>query len=229
MTAIDQVKGVPAALMQEERNRVVENARRYALLARRSADDLRLSSSAPFALGASRQDGADRDRSAGRLKEAVNGYMAARAQFLEAINKSGKPAPKEVEPSVEPPPTTVAPEPPVKQTEPSADLSNWSTEEARAVLGRFQGAFIGRDIGGLRRMWPNLEPTWANEFREAFATSGTLVCVFENVSIVRTSDQFIVTSTLLTQLPGEDLRRRNLTITLVPARDRLVIGNIRVR
>jgi hypothetical protein len=30
-------------------------------------------------------------------------------------------------------------------------------------------------------------------------------------------------------LPGGDLRRRTLIITLVPARDRLVIGNIRVR
>ncbi len=74
-----------------------------------------------------------------------------------------------------------------------------------------------------------MDPNWSSEFRDAFATTGALVCVFENVSIVRATDQFMVTARLLTQLPGEEIRRRSLVIALVPARDRLVIGGIRVR
>ena len=74
-----------------------------------------------------------------------------------------------------------------------------------------------------------MDPAWRSEFREAFATEGELVCVFETVTIVRTSDEFQATTRLLTQLPGGSQRRRALALTLVPARDRLVIGNIRVR
>jgi hypothetical protein len=72
-------------------------------------------------------------------------------------------------------------------------------------------------------------PEWRTELKEAFSTSGELVCVFENVTIVRTSDEFNATARLLTQLPGGEQRRRSLVLSLVPARDRLVIGNIRVR
>jgi hypothetical protein len=49
------------------------------------------------------------------------------------------------------------------------------------------------------------------------------------VTIVRASDEFSVSARLLTQLPGGDQRRRSLVLSLVPARDRLVIGTIRVR
>ena len=108
-------------------------------------------------------------------------------------------------------------------------MSIWSNEEARAAISQFSGAYLGRDIGGLNRLWPTMGPAWRAEFRDAFATTGELVCVFENLTIVRASDEFNVSARLLTQLPGGEQRRRTLIITLVPARDRLVIGNIRVR
>jgi hypothetical protein len=163
--------------------------------------------------------------------------MAAQGHFRQAFGDSGKPVPPEVEapPDTGPatptnaPPANPPPSPAPAPNEPTVDLSTWSTEEARAVLSQFQGAYLNRDLGGLRRLWPTMDPTWAGELRDAFATTGSLVCVFENVSIVRATDQFMMTGRLLTQLPGEEPRRRNLVITLVPARDRLVIGNVRVR
>jgi len=255
IAAIDQAPGVTPAEMQAERVRVVENARRFALAARRGAEDLRLTRSPQYVLGTTSQAEADRQREAGRLKGAVAAYGEARAHFLQAFTDSGKaPTPAIAVPVVEPPPpppatatantttsngtaatpanppatgTGTAPE--TKSGESRADLSIWSNDEARAAISQFTGAFLGRDLGGLNRLWPTMDPAWRNEFREAFATNGELVCVFENVTIVRASDEFNVSARLLTQLPGGDQRRRSLVITLVPARDRLVIGNIRVR
>jgi hypothetical protein len=238
IVAIDQVKDVSPALVHEERSRVVENARRFTLAARRGAEDMRLTRSSQYVLGTSAQAEADRDRSAGRLKSAVANYMNARRHYLQAFSDNGKAAPAAVveAPRVEPaPPSTPAsptPAPPAATapaTATTVDLSTWSNEEARASIAQFCGAFLGRDIGGLNRLWPNMEPAWRSEFREAFATEGELVCVFESVRIIRTSDEFNATARLLTQLPGGEQRRRNLELTLVPARDRLVIGNIRVR
>jgi hypothetical protein len=108
-------------------------------------------------------------------------------------------------------------------------MSLWSNAEAQAAIARFTGAYVARDMGGLTRLWPTMDPAWRNELREAFATTGELVCVFENVTIVRTSEDFSVSARLLTQLPGGEQRRRSLVITLVPVGDRLVFGNIRVR
>lgn len=230
MTAIDQVQGVPGALLQEERVRVVENARRQTLAARRGAEDLRLTASPQYVLGTTRQAEADRDRTAGRLKTAVAGYMASRSHFMRAFSDSGKAAPATVvtAPIAEPPPpatptstTTVA--------EPKVDTTTWSNEEARATIAQFCGAYIGRDIGGLHRLWPNMGPEWRAEFKDAFSTSGELVCVFEDVRVFRASEEFGASARLLTQLPGGEQRRRSLSLTLVPARDRLVIGNVRVR
>ena len=113
LAAIEQVKGVPQALMQEERNRVMENARRYTLAARRSAEDMRLTKTPQYVLGTNRQEQADTDRTAGRLKPAVSGYMAARTHFLQAFSDSGKEAPAVVAtpPAVpEPAPANPAPE-----------------------------------------------------------------------------------------------------------------------
>jgi len=240
IAAIDQVQGVPAALLQEERVRVVENARRQTLAARRGAEDLRLTGSPQYVLGTTRQAEADRDRTAGRLKTAVSGYMASRAHFLRAFTDSGKAAPAAVvappvsEPPPPPPTSTAAPSSTTAPTanapgEPRVDMSTWSVEEAHATIAQFCGAYKGRDMGGLGRLWPNMGPEWRNELREAFATSGELVCVFEDVRVIRTSEEFTGTARLLTQLPGSEQRRRGLSLTLVPARDRLVIGNVRVR
>ncbi len=228
LLAIDQVTGVPAAQLQAERDRVVENARRYTLAARRGAEDLRLTRSAQYVLGTSRQAQADRDLKAGRLKSGVAGFMAARGHFLQAFNDSGTAAPAAVVAAPPLPDIAAAPVQPAPAAA-AVDTGTWSTEEARVVVEGFQSAYLARDLGALRRLWPTMDPTWVGEFRDAFATTGALVCVFENVSIVRATDQFMVTARLLTQLPGEDSRRRGLVITLVPARDRLVIGNIRVR
>ena len=230
IVAIDQVRGVPEALMQEERSRVVENARRYTLAARRGAEDLRLTRSPQYAQGVTRQEAADRQRAGGQLKSAVTSYMAARGHFLQAFNDSGKAAPTAVV-AAPPVPEPAAP-PPAPAQAPAAsavDLSTWSNDEARASIAQFCGAYLARDMGGLNRLWPNMGPEWRTELKEAFSTSGELVCVFENVTIVRTSDEFNATARLLTQLPGGEQRRRSLVLSLVPARDRLVIGNIRVR
>jgi hypothetical protein len=234
LAAIDQVKGVPAADAQQERARVAENARRYTLAARRGAEDLRQTQSPEYVLGMSKQAQADRDRAAGRMKPAVNGYLDARSHFLQAMQaQSAAATPAPVPPPTEGPAppnapagTTPSPATPAK---PSVDLSTWSNDEAHATLSQFCGAYLGRDIGGLTRLWPNMEPAWRSEFREAFEAQGELVCVFENVTIYRTSDEFTGTAQLLTQLPGSAQRRRRLAVTLVPARDRLVIGNLRVR
>ena len=224
--------------MQEERGRVVENARRYALAARRGAEDLRLTKSPQYIEGTAKQEQADEDRDAGKFKAAVTGYMAARGHYLQSFSDSGKAAPPvvaEAPPVVETPPAPPAnaaatPKTTASSSSSSAvDLSTWSNEEARASIAQFCGAYQARDIGGLSRLWPNMEPAWRTEFREAFATEGELVCVFENLTLVRTSDEFNASARLLTQLPGGSQRRRSLNITLVPARDRLVIGNIRVR
>ena len=234
IAAIDQVQGMSAGLLQEERLRVVENARRQTLATRRGAEDMRLTASPQYVLGTTRQAEADRDRQAGRLKTAVSGYMEARSHFLRAFTDSGKaapPAPAPVEPSApaptSPAATTAQTTPPAN--EPRVDLSTWSNEEARAAISQFCGAYLGRDLGGLNRLWPNMGPEWRGEFKEAFDTKGELVCVFENVTLVRTSDEFNATARLLTQLPGGEQRRRGLVLSLVPARDRLVIGNIKVR
>ena len=109
------------------------------------------------------------------------------------------------------------------------DLSTWSNEEARASIGQFCTAYLARDLAGLGRLWPNMGPEWRTELRGAFETSGELVCVFENIRIIRTSDEFNATARLLTQLPGGEQRRRGLVLSLVPLRDRLVIGNLQVR
>jgi hypothetical protein len=228
IVAIDQVRGVPEALMQEERSRVVENARRYTLAARRGAEDLRLTRSPQYAQGVTRQEAADRQRAGGQLKSAVTSYMAARGHFLQAFNDSGKAAPTAVV-AAPPVPEPAAPPPAPAQAPAAVDLSTWSNDEARASIAQFCGAYLARDMGGLNRLWPNMGPEWRTELKEAFSTSGELVCVFENVTIVRTSDEFNATARLLTQLPGGEQRRRSLVLSLVPARDRLVIGNIRVR
>ena len=251
IAAIDQVQGVSASEVQAERQRVVDNAARFALAARRGAEDLRLTRSPQYVLGTTRQAAAERDRSAGRLRDAVTSYGEARAHFLQAFTDSGRaPAAAIAEPPAAVPPATPAPGPTAPGTapanapanaaangtaasptsgEPRTDLSIWSNEEARAAISQFSGAYLGRDIGGLNRLWPTMGPAWRAEFRDAFATTGELVCVFENLTIVRASDEFNVSARLLTQLPGGEQRRRTLIITLVPARDRLVIGNIRVR
>jgi hypothetical protein len=239
LRAIDRVKGVPAPQMQEERNRVAAGALQQTLAARRAADDLRVMSSAEYVLGTTRQAQAERDRAAGRFRSAVIGYAEAQEHFQQAINESrtastgksdsksdGKENNTRVTDSGKDTPPVVTPPTP---TQPSVDLSTWSNEEARATIAQFCGAFLGRDMGGLNRLWPNMEPGWRTEFREAFATEGELVCVFEAVTIVRTSEEFNATARLLTQLPGGTQRRRQLALTLVPARDHLVIGNIRVR
>ncbi|BCS31104.1 hypothetical protein TBR22_A03040 [Luteitalea sp. TBR-22] len=234
LAAIDQIQGVPAALLQEERNRVVENARRQTLAARRGAEDLRLTSSQRYQRGNSLQEEADRHRSAGRLKKAVTSYMDARAQYLQAFNDSGKAVPPVVvaPPKVDEPPSTGPSTTQTTQTQQpptGPDLSLWSNDEARATISQFCGAYKGRDMGGLNRLYPNMGPAWRNELEEAFRTTGELVCVFENVTIVRASDEFGVRASLLTQLPGGEQRRRSLVLSLVPARDRLVIGTISVR
>jgi serine/threonine protein kinase len=230
IVAIDQVRGVPEALMQEERSRVVENARRYTLAARRGAEDLRLTRSPQYAQGVTRQEAADRQRAGGQLKSAVTSYMAARGHFLQAFNDSGKAAPIEVVAAPPVPEPAAPPAAPAQAPAPSTvDLSTWSNDEARASIAQFCGAYLARDMGGLNRLWPNMGPEWRTELKEAFSTSGELVCVFENVTLVRTSDEFNATARLLTQLPGGEQRRRSLVLSLVPARDRLVIGNIRVR
>lgn len=235
IAAVDQVQGMPAGLLQEERVRVVENARRQTLAARRGAEDMRLTASPQYVLGTTRQAQADRDRQAGRLKTAVAEYMESRSHFLRAFTDSGRAAPTPA-PVVEPPPPPVAATatgtPPATSptaSETRVDTSTWSNEEARAVIAQFCGAYKARDLGGLNRMWPNMSPEWRAEFREAFSTSGELVCVFEDVRVFRASEEFGAQARLLTQLPGGEQRRRSLSLSLVPARDRLVIGNIRVR
>ncbi len=231
MAAIDQVQGLSGAQLQEERNRIVGNAQQYTLAAQRGADDLRVTASPQYVLGRSMQAQADRDRAAGKPKSAVAGYMEARGHFLQAINDTGRaPAVAVAAPPAPEPATPSAPAPtPAAPAQSTVDLSTWSNEEARATIAQFCGAYLARDIGGLGRIWPNMDPAWRAEFREAFATEGELVCVFESVTLVRTTDEFNATARLLTQLPGGELRRRSLGMTLVPARDRLVIGNIRVR
>ncbi len=237
MSAIEQVRGVSPEAAQQERGQLIETARRNSLAARRGAEDLRLTASPQFVLGMSSQAQAERDMKAGRPGPAVSGYMQARGHFLQAINDSGKgPSPTTAaaeSAATSTPAPSATPEAPAK-TEPEpvttrVDLSTWSNEEARASIAQFCGAYLGRDLGGLNRLWPNMEPAWRKEFQEAFATEGELVCVFESVTLVRTSDEFNASARLLTQLPGGAQRRRNLAMTLVPSRDRLVIGNIRVR
>jgi hypothetical protein len=233
--AIDQVKGVPAAQMQDERNRVVAGAHQHALAARRGAEDLRVTASPQYVLGMARQAQADRDRAAGRLRSAVTGYVQAQGYYQRAMNDGGPAATgvASAQGDKNAPQTNAKSEtpaaPPATPAQSTVDLSTWSNDEARATIAQFCGAYQGRDLGGLNRLWPNMEPAWRTEFREAFATEGELVCVFESVTIVRTTDEFDTTARLLTQLPGGSQRRRVLRLTLVPARDRLVIGNIKVR
>jgi serine/threonine-protein kinase len=229
IAAIDQVQGLSAAQLQEERTRIVSAARQYTLAAQRGADDLRVTSSPQYVLGMSMQAQAERDRAAGKPKSAVAGYMEARGHFLQAINDTGRPAAAVVPPAPEPVAPSTPPPAPAAPAQPAIDLSTWSNEEARATIAQFCGAYLGRDLGGLNRIWPNMDPAWRTEFREAFATEGELVCVFESVTLVRATDEFNATARLLTQLPGAEQRRRSLAMTLVPARDRLIIGNIRVR
>ena len=236
MGAINQVKGVPLASMQEERGRIVESARRSALAARRVADDLRTTNSPEYVLGMTRQAQADRDQKAGQLRAAVNGYVQAHDHFQQALNDSGRgrPIPRAVQARTGPAPEMSRPShrrrpaPNAAAPQPSVDLSTWSNEEARASIAQFCGAYIGRDIGGLSRLWPNMEPAWRTEFREAFATEGELVCVFENVTLVRTSDEFTATA-VCSRSSRRCAAPAQLALTLVPASDRLVIGNIRVR
>ncbi len=238
LVAVDQVSGVSSADQQAERMRIVENARRNALAARRGAEDMRLTRSPQYVLGMTRQAEADRQRDAGRLRTAVSLYVESRAHYLQAFTDSGRaPAPTVVAPpAAEPAPPAAPPTAPAPASAPAGapaearpNLSTWSNEEARAAIAQFCGAYLARDMGGISRLWPNMGPEWRSELRDAFATSGELVCVFENVTIVRTSEEFSATARLLTQLPGGEQRRRGLVISLVPARDRLVIGNIRVR
>jgi hypothetical protein len=226
MTAIDQVQGVAPSDQQAERTRVVESARSTTLAARRVAEDFGLTSSSQYVIGVNRQAQADKQRAAGRLKSAVSTYMLARVHFVQAVRSRPTPT---GDPVVKPPPPEPPGPEPSKQAERGPDLTTWSNDEARATIAQFCGAYRARDIGGLNRLWPNMGPEWRTELREAFGTSGELVCVFENVVIVRASDEFSASAVLLTQLPGEDQRRRRLVISLVPARDRLVIGNFRVR
>ena len=224
--------------MQEERGRVVENARRYALAARRGAEDLRLTKSPQYVQGTTQQEQADEDRDDGRFKAAVSGYMAARGHFLQAFSderqggtargRGSAPGGRDADRAAAGEPA--APTPPTP-AEPTVDLSTWSNEEARAFVDQLPGCVprVGTSAA-CSRLWPNMEPTWANEFRMPSPPRATLVCVFENVTHrPRRPISSCSPRKLLTQLPGEDQRRRNLSITLVPARDRLVIGNIRVR
>lgn len=232
IAAIDLLEREPEALKQEERQRVTETARRNTLAARRGAEDLRVTRSPQYVLGMTRQAAGDRDRTAGRMGAAVDNYMAARTHYLQAFTDNGRPAPPAPAPQEKPAQADTPAQPPPTPAPPPAsrvDLSTWSNEEARASIAQFCGAYLGRDMGGLNRLWPNMEPAWRNELREAFATEGELVCVFENVTLIRTSEEFAAKARLLTQLPGGSQRRRSLEISLVPARDRLVIGNIRVR
>ena len=227
--ATDKVRGVRPADLQAERQRIVDGAWRNTLAARRVAEDLRLTKNAQYDLGVARQAEADRRRTSRNLKAAILSYVAAQTHFMQAFegNKTAEP---------EPAPT---PAPERKDEEPKADrkedapaapsMSLWSNAEAQGAIARFSGAYVARDMGGLNRLWPAMDPAWRNEFTEAFATKGELVCVFENITIVRTSDDFSVSARLLTQLPGGEQRRRALVITLAPVGDRLVIGNIRVR
>ncbi len=53
------------------------------------------------------------------------------------------------------------PAPPTTTPEPRADLSDLVHRGSPGRLGSFQGAYLSRDIGGLRRLWPNMEPIWA--------------------------------------------------------------------
>jgi len=163
--------------------------------------------------------------------------VEARTHFLQAMQPTERAQTQTGGTIPTPPPVTTTPSgttpgaqpPPTQNTSPRVDLSTWSNEEARATISQFCGAYLARDLGLLNRLWPNMSPAWRTEFKEAFSTEGELVCVFESVTIVRATDEFNAVTRLLTQLPGAAQRRRNLTLTLVPARDRLVIGNISVK
>ncbi|MBA2354207.1 MAG: hypothetical protein H0V80_06005, partial [Acidobacteria bacterium] len=232
LAAIDQMAGVPAADQQAERRRVVEGALRAAQTARRVAEDLQRTRTPQYQQGVAAQQHGEQQQGAGRMRQAVTAYMTARTHFDQAFpgNTANATAPAAGTDAATPPTApSEAPAPAATATAPGVDLSTWSTAEAHAVITAFAGAYGSRDIAGMRRIWPVIDPAWEAEFKEAFATKGELVCVFEQTSATRTSDQFVVTARLLTQLPDGDQRRRSLVITLEPQRDRLVISRIRVR
>ena len=65
------------------------------------------------------------------------------------------------------------------------DLSTWSNEEARATIAQFCGAYLGRDIGGLGRIWPNMDPAWRTEFFYEHATIKSTNFIPSSQALVR--------------------------------------------
>lgn len=247
LAAIDQVKGAQPAGVQSERQRVVERARQTAEAAQRAAQDMNLGDTDQFEQGSRQQLRADEHRSKGRLRSAVTAYVQARGHFLQAFTESGRtpdptlaaaPPPATVgantRPSspaaVAPPTSAPAPAPPMaKATEASANIAAIPSEQIRAVLGRFAGAYVGKDIGGLRRLWPSMDGAFEAEVQDAFKDSGELVWTFLDQRIMRTSEEVVVIARVLSQTPGAEQRRRTMTFTIVPQGELLIIKSIRIQ
>ena len=213
-------RACPAALMQEERGRVVENARRYTLAARRGAEDLRLTKSPQYVLGTTRQ-AAGRPRSrrpAGSSRRSAATWPRAVTSCRRSTTAARRRRPAVVAASATRSPTTQ----PRRRRRPAASrdagrtggvdtdldvVQRGSARSHRAVLRRLPRPRHRRPRPPVAQHGAELAHRVARGVRDQRRARLRLR---ERHASSATSDEFIATARLLTQLPGGEQRRRDL-------------------
>lgn len=241
--ALGQVPGLTRNAVALEQERLAETAKEGAELARRTASDFRAGATDAFIQGGSRLQIGNDHFKAGRMRQAVAEYARARDAFELALStraaQAGVPAP--VLPAA-PPPTPApgtgqAPAPaagpaaPATATSADGPMANWKSEQVQAVVQQFRAYYEQRNIAGILRLWPSIDPASERRLRGTFGIPGELQWIPVSQRVVRQQDKATVIASIMnvTPLPEgtPDRRTLNVTIDIAPQGDALVITSLR--
>jgi hypothetical protein len=250
--ALGEVPGLTRNALALEQERLAEDAKERAELARRTASDFRAGATDAFIQGGARLQIGNDHFKAGRMRQAVIEYARARESFEVALSaraaQAGVPA-ATAAPTVSPTAaTTTSPSAPsgpattaaggsgatsgTSGAAPaSAPMAEWKSEQVQAVVQQFRTYYEQRNISGILRLWPSIDPASERRLRGTFGIPGELQWIPVSQRVVRQQDKATVIASIMnvTPLPGGEPDRRtvNVHIDVAPRGGTLVITSVR--
>jgi tetratricopeptide (TPR) repeat protein/predicted Ser/Thr protein kinase len=255
--ALGEVPGLTRNALALEQERLAEHAKERAELARRTASDFRAGATDAFIQGGARLQIGNDHFKAGRMRQAVIEYARARESFEVALSaraaQAGVPA-ATAAPTVSPAATTGSSPSPSAPAVPTtnaaaasgttsgasgasgtapanASMAEWKSEQVQAIVQQFRTYYEQRNITGILRLWPSIDPASERRLRGTFGIPGELQWIPVSQRVVRQQDKATVIASIMnvTPLPGGEPDRRtvNVHIDVAPRGGTLVITSVR--
>lgn len=222
--ALGQIPGLSRTAVEAEERRLTESARERAEVARRTASDFRAGTTDAFIQGGSRQQLGNEHFKAGRMRPATAEFVRARDAFELALSTrtAGTDTPTPPGPGGDVSPT---PAPPAVV----ATMTPWTNDQVMAVVRQYRTLYEQRNISGIQRLWPAMDPASERRLRGTFGIPGELQWIPLGQKVIRQPDKATFTAAVMNVTPvpegGTPVRREvQVSIDIAPQGDRLVIA-----